>query len=95
MNNNISCIWFKIKIQTIWTNAVPSKSKVIIVMTMIYDENEDNKMTMTVMMLMLILFVMEFFESLQMSHVWAYCVRESKCYGNSEMFGQKLFILIN
>ena len=67
----------------------------MIVMTMIYDENEDNKMTMTVMMLMLILFVMEFFESLQMSYVWAYCVRESKRYGNSEMFGQNIFILLN
>ena len=37
---------------------MPSKSKVIIVMTMIYDEYEDN-----------IFFVMEFVESLQMSTV--------------------------
>ena len=48
---------------------MPSNSKVMIVMTMIYDENEDNKMTIMVMMLMLILFVMEFVESLQMSTV--------------------------
>ena len=48
---------------------MPSKSKVKIVMTKIYDENEDNKMAMMVMMLMLILFVMEFVESLQMSTV--------------------------